>query len=82
MLLGLACLGITNAFALLGYCQAATVTKDAEILARRHQLAVLHRRPGGQRVRFEPVDRARTGPGLPSKFRLPRRASCPKVASK
>jgi hypothetical protein len=32
--------------------------KDTEILALRHQLAVLHRQLGGQRVRFEPADRA------------------------
>jgi putative transposase len=32
--------------------------KDAEILALRHQLTVLQRQLGGQRVRFEPADRA------------------------
>jgi hypothetical protein len=32
--------------------------KDAEILALRHQLAVLQRQLDGQRVRFEPADRA------------------------
>jgi hypothetical protein len=31
---------------------------NAEILALRHQLAVLQRQLGGQRVRFEPADRA------------------------
>ncbi|MFF5233538.1 hypothetical protein [Dactylosporangium sp. NPDC000521] len=32
--------------------------KDIEILSLRHQLAVLQRQLDGQRVRFEPVDRA------------------------
>jgi putative transposase len=31
--------------------------KDAEILALRHQLAVLHRQLDGHRVRFQPADR-------------------------
>jgi putative transposase len=31
--------------------------KDAEILALRHQVRVLQRQLGGQRVRFEPADR-------------------------
>src|SRR4051812_13810288 len=58
MLLRLAYLGITNAFALLRLLPGSARDKDAEILALRHQLAVLHRRLGGQRVRFEPADRA------------------------
>src|SRR3954464_12137014 len=58
MLLRLAYLGITNAFALLRLLPGADRDKDAEILALRHQLAVLHRQLGGQRVRFEPTDRA------------------------
>ena len=32
--------------------------KDAEILALRHQLGVLQRQLGDQRVRFSPADRA------------------------
>jgi len=32
--------------------------KDAEILALRHQVRILQRQLGGQRVRFEPADRA------------------------
>jgi hypothetical protein len=59
MLLRLACLGITNAFALLRLLPGSDRDKDAEILALRHQLAVLHRQLGGQRVQFEPADRAR-----------------------
>jgi transposase InsO family protein len=58
MLLRLAYLGITNAFVLLRLLPGADRDKDAEILALRHQLAVLHRQLGGQRVRFDPADRA------------------------
>jgi putative transposase len=58
MLLRLAYLGITNAFALLRLLPGSDQDRDAEILALRHQLAVLHRQLGGQRVRFEPADRA------------------------
>jgi putative transposase len=58
MLLRLAYLGITNAFALLRLLPGSDRDKDAEILALRHQLAVLHRQLGEQRVRFDPADRA------------------------
>jgi hypothetical protein len=58
VLLRLAYLGITNAFALLRFLPGSDRDKDVEILALRHQLAVLHRQLGGQRVRFEPADRA------------------------
>src|SRR3954470_3940042 len=58
MLLRLAYLGITNAFALLRLLPASDREKDAEIFPLRHQLAVLHRQLGGQRVRLEPADRA------------------------
>src|SRR4051812_31383795 len=58
MLLRLAYLGITNAFTLLRLLPGSDRDKDAEILALRHQLAVLHRQLDGQRVRFEPADRA------------------------
>jgi hypothetical protein len=58
MFLRLAYLGITNAFALLRLLPGSDLDKDAEILALRHQLAVLQRQLDGQRVRFEPVDRA------------------------
>jgi hypothetical protein len=58
MLLRLAYLGITNAFALLRLLPGSARDKDTEILALRHQLAVLHRQLGEQRVRFEPADRA------------------------
>ena len=58
MLLRLAYLGITNAFAVLRLLPGSDRDRDAEILALGHQLAVLHRQLGGQRVRFEPADRA------------------------
>ena len=58
MLLRLAYLGITNAFTLLRLLPGSDRDKDVEILALRHQLAVLHRQLGEQRVRFEPADRA------------------------
>src|SRR4051794_37252258 len=58
MRLRLAYLGITNALALLRLLPGSDRDKDAEILALRHQLAVLHRQLDGQRVRFEPADRA------------------------
>jgi putative transposase len=58
MLLRLAYLGITNAFALLRLLPGSDRDKDAEILALRHQLGVLQRQLDGQRVRFEAADRA------------------------
>jgi hypothetical protein len=58
VLLRLAYLGITNAFALLRLLPGSERAKDAEILALRHQLAVLHRQLDGRRVRFDAADRA------------------------
>src|SRR6266508_1124420 len=58
MLLRLAYLGITNAFALLRLLPGGDHDKDIEILSLRHQLAVLQRQLDGQPVRFEPVERA------------------------
>jgi len=58
MLLRLAYLAVTNAFALLRLLPRSDWDKDAEILALRHQMAVLQRHLGGQRIRFEPTDRA------------------------
>src|SRR5204863_207526 len=46
------------AFALLRLLPGSDRDKDAEILALRHQLAVLQRQLGEQRIRFEPADRA------------------------
>src|SRR3954454_12050901 len=58
MLLRLAYFGITNAFALLRLLPGSDRDKDTEILALRHQLAVLRRQLDGQRIRFDPADRA------------------------
>jgi transposase InsO family protein len=58
VLLRLAYLGITNVVALLRLLPGSDRDKDAEILALRHQLAVLQRQLDGQRVRFDPADRA------------------------
>ncbi|HKS99616.1 MAG TPA: hypothetical protein VJT31_08825, partial [Rugosimonospora sp.] len=61
MLRRLAYLGITNVFAVLRLLPGSDHDKDAEILALRHQLAVLQRQLDGQRVQFEPP----TGRGWP-----------------
>jgi hypothetical protein len=58
MLVRLAYLGIANAFALLRLLPGSDQDKDAEIRALPHQLAVLQRQLDGQRVRFDPADRA------------------------
>jgi putative transposase len=58
VLLRLAYLGVTNALAMLRLLPMSDRAKDAEILALRHQLAVLERQLHGQRVRFAPIDRA------------------------
>jgi transposase len=58
MLLRLAYLGVTNAFTLLRLLPGGDRDKDIEILSLQHQLAVMQRQLDGQRVRFEPVDRA------------------------
>src|SRR2546421_12514061 len=58
MLLRLAYLGITNAFTLLRLLPGSDRDKAAEILALCHQLAVLNRQLGEQRIRFDPADRA------------------------
>ncbi len=57
MLLRLAYLGVTNVFALLRLLPMSSQEKDAEILALRHQLLVLQRQLGPDRVRFTPADR-------------------------
>ncbi|MEV7864377.1 integrase, partial [Streptomyces hirsutus] len=58
MLLRPAYLGMTNAFAMLRLLPMSDREKDVEILALRHQIAVLERHLDGQRVRFDAGDRA------------------------
>ena len=58
MLPRLAYLEVSNAFALLRLSPMSNRDKDAEILALRHQLEVLQRQLGPDRVRFTPSDRA------------------------
>jgi transposase InsO family protein len=58
VLLRLAYLSVTNAFALLQLLPASDRDKDAEILALRHQITVLQRQLGTNRPRFSPADRA------------------------
>ncbi|MFF1399114.1 hypothetical protein ACFVZD_35600 [Streptomyces sp. NPDC058287] len=57
MLLRLAYLGVTNAFAMLQLLPMSEREKTVEILALRHQLSVLERQMSGQRVRFQASDR-------------------------
>ncbi len=58
MLLRLGYLAVTHAFAMLRLLLTTDRDKDAEILALRHQLMVLERQLGRDRVRFTPIDRA------------------------
>ena len=58
MLLRLAYLSVTNVFALLRLLPMSDRDKDVEILALRHQIAVLERQLGTTRPRFCPSDRA------------------------
>ncbi|MFG1811090.1 hypothetical protein [Streptomyces sp. NPDC049040] len=58
MLWKLAYLGVTNAFAMLRLLPMTDRDKDTEILALRHQIAVLERQLNWQRVAFAAGDRA------------------------
>lgn len=58
MLFRLAYLGVTNTVALLRLLPMGDRDEDAEILALRHQIMVLERQLGGERVRFTRADRA------------------------
>ncbi|MDH6140654.1 transposase [Kitasatospora sp. GP30] len=58
MLLRLAYLTVTNALAVLRLLSMSDRDKDVEILVLRHQLTVLERQLGADRVRFAPEDRA------------------------
>jgi hypothetical protein len=57
MLLRLAYLGVANAFAMLRLLSMSDHGKDVEILALCHQITVLERQLGADRVRFTPGDR-------------------------
>ena len=58
MLLRLAYLGVTNAFALLRLLPMSDRDKDVEILALRHQITVLERQLGNDPAAVLPGDRA------------------------
>ncbi|MDF9817239.1 putative transposase [Streptomyces sp. SPB162] len=58
MLLRLAYLTVTNAFAMLRLLPMSDRERGAEILALRHQIMVLERQLGNERVRFTASDRA------------------------
>jgi putative transposase len=58
VLLRLAYLTVTNAFAVLRLLPMSDRAKDAEILALRHQIGVLQRQLGSRTVTFTRVDRA------------------------
>jgi hypothetical protein len=58
VLLRLAYLGVTNAFAVLRLLPMSDRDKDVEILALRHQITVLERQLGKEKVRFDGTDRA------------------------
>ncbi|MCW2887585.1 MAG: hypothetical protein JWL58_4447 [Streptosporangiaceae bacterium] len=58
MLLRLAYLTVTNTFAVLRLLPMSDRDKDTEILALRHQIAVLERQLGEHKVRFTSADRA------------------------
>jgi putative transposase len=58
MLLRLAYLSVTNAFALLRLLPMSDRDKDVEILVLRHQITVLERQLGKTQLRLFPVDRA------------------------
>jgi putative transposase len=58
VLLRLAYLAVTNAFAVLRLLPMSNRDKDVEILALRHQITVLERQLGNEKVRFDASDRA------------------------
>jgi len=58
VLLRLAYLGVTHAFAMLRLLPMSNRDKDVEILALRHQLAALQRQLGDRKVAFDTADRA------------------------
>jgi hypothetical protein len=58
VLLRLGCLAVSNAFAVLRLLPMGGRDKDVGILALRHQIEVLERQLGRQRVRFTAAGRA------------------------
>jgi putative transposase len=58
VLVRLAHLAVSNAFAVLRLLPTGDRGKDIEILALRHQISVLQRQLGATRPRFDPADRA------------------------
>jgi hypothetical protein len=58
VLLRLAYLGMTNVFAVLRLLPTSNQDEDVEILALRHQITVLERQLGKEKVRFDAADRA------------------------
>ncbi|TJZ99173.1 hypothetical protein [Actinacidiphila oryziradicis] len=58
MLLRLAYLTVTNAFAALRLLPVSDRDKDVEIMALRHQITVLQRQIGHGKVQFAAEDRA------------------------
>ena len=71
MLLRLGYLTVSNVFTALRLLPMGDRDKDAEILALRHQIAVLERQLGQRRARFTAEDRALLAALL---HRLPRQA--------
>ncbi|WP_198681211.1 integrase [Lentzea terrae] len=57
VLVRFAYLAVSQVFAALWLLRMTDREKDVEILALRHQLAVLHRQLGDQRPRWRPEDR-------------------------
>ncbi len=58
MLLTLACLGVTNAFAMLRLLPMGDRENGVEILVLRHRIGFVERRLNGQQVRFHASGRA------------------------
>ena len=58
VLFRLAYLSAVNVFAVLRLLPGSDRDKDAEILALRHQLTVVQRQLAGQKIQFQPADRA------------------------
>jgi putative transposase len=58
VLLRMTYLAVTNAFGMLRLLPMSDRAKDVEIVALRHQIAVLERHLHGAKVRFTPTERA------------------------